>query len=92
MIDKAICAFNRFVVNFFASLTITVKTPFIDFSFVPLIVTPKGFIIQRLLPKPVEGVILYIFQACMDLHITGYYCWSYNHRQFLFGNAVLAFL
>ena len=31
MIDKAICAINKFVVNFLATLTITVKTPFIDF-------------------------------------------------------------
>ena len=43
MIDKAIYVINRFVVNFFASLTITVKTPFIDFSFVPLMIKPKGF-------------------------------------------------
>ena len=42
MIDKAICAINKFVVNFFASLTITVKTPFIDFSLVPLMIVPKG--------------------------------------------------
>ena len=43
MIDKAICAINKFVVNFLASLTITVKMPFIDFSFVPMIIKPKGF-------------------------------------------------
>ena len=36
MIDKAIHVINKFVVNFFASLTVTVKTPLIDFSFVPL--------------------------------------------------------
>lgn len=42
MIDKAMHVINKFVVNFFATLTITVKTPFIDFSFVPLINRPKG--------------------------------------------------
>ena len=42
MIDKAICVFNKFVVNFFASLTITVKTPLIDFSLVPLTLNLKG--------------------------------------------------
>ena len=42
MIDKVIHLFNRFVVNFVTSLTITVTTPIINFSFVPLNQLPKG--------------------------------------------------
>ena len=37
MIDKAIKLLNKTVRNSFYTLTITVKTPFIDFSFAPLI-------------------------------------------------------
>lgn len=37
MIDNAIKLVNKTVRNIFYSLTITVKTPFIDFSFAPLI-------------------------------------------------------
>jgi len=76
MIDKAICAFNRFVVNFFASLTITVKTPFIDFSFVPLMIKPIGFKNKCLLSHfdrrhlivhNTSVFILYIISFCINM-------------------------
>lgn len=38
MIDRFICKFNRLFVLIAKRLTIKIKTPFIDFSFAPMIV------------------------------------------------------
>ncbi len=38
MIDKFICRANKFIVFMIKRLTITIKTPFVDFSFAPMIV------------------------------------------------------
>lgn len=47
MIDKFICKVNKFIVFMIKRLTITIKTPFVDFSFAPMIV-----IALRYLHKP----------------------------------------
>ena len=38
MIDKFICKVNKFIVFMIKRLTITIKTPFVDFSFAPMVV------------------------------------------------------
>ena len=63
MIEKIVYTIFKCVFNVLLSLTLNVEVSFIDFSFVPLIVTPKGSTILRLLLESVEGVILYLCQA-----------------------------
>ena len=45
MIDKFICKVNKFIVFMIKRLTITIKTPFVDFSFAPMIVIALCFCI-----------------------------------------------
>ena len=45
MIDKFICKVNKFIVFMIKRLTITIKTPFVDFSFAPMIVIALRFCI-----------------------------------------------
>ncbi len=52
MIDKFICKVNKFIVFMIKRLTITIKTPFVDFSFAPMIV-----IALRYLHKPSESAL-----------------------------------
>ena len=52
MIDKFICKANKFIVFMIKRLTITIKTPFVDFSFAPMIV-----IALRYLHKPSESAL-----------------------------------
>ena len=48
MIDKIISIVNKIFIYLISKLTITIKTPIIDFSFAPMVSMPKGnYIISR---------------------------------------------